>query len=70
MRNKCGLTVTERITKDIELAEATNDKEHRNLLAYMAISAAELAIDFDLITYKEWGELTRRAFAAAEGVTP
>lgn len=64
MRNKRGLTVTERIKQDIEHAEAVNDKEHKKLLAYMAISAAELAVDYELITYKEWGELTRRAFAA------
>lgn len=63
MRNKHGLTVVERITKDIELAEKSNNEEHKKLLAHMAISAAELAIDFGLITYKEWGELTRRAFA-------
>lgn len=64
MRNKHGLTITERINKDIELAETSSNKEHRKLLAHMAIAAAELAIDFGLITYKEWGELTRRAFAA------
>ncbi len=64
MRNKHGLTITERITKDIELAEMSRNEEHRKLLAHMAIAAAELAIDFGLITYKEWGDLTRRAFAA------
>lgn len=64
MRNKQGLTITERIHKDIEAAEETNNAEHRQLLAHMAIAAAELAVDFELITYKEWGELTRRAFAA------
>lgn len=64
MRNRHGLTITERIKKDIELAEKSRNKDHRELLAHMAIAAAELAIDFDLITYKEWGELTRRAFAA------
>ena len=64
MRNKRGLTVIERIKKDLEFAEAVSDTEQRRLLAHMAIASAELAIDFDLITYKEWGELTRRAFAA------
>ena len=64
MRNKQGLTITERITKDIEFAEAESNAEHRQLLAHMAIAAAELAIDYGLITFKEWGELTRRAFAA------
>lgn len=64
MRNKQGLTVTERINKDLELAEAESNAEHRRLLAHMVIAAAELAIDFGLITYKDWGDLTRRAFAA------
>lgn len=64
MRNKQGLTISERITKDIEFATAEKNKEQRQLLAHMAIAAAELAIDFDLITYKEWGDLTRKAFQA------
>lgn len=63
MRNKQGLTVNERINKDLELAEMTNDGEHKKLLAHMAMAAAEFAVDFGLITYKEWGEFTRRAFA-------
>lgn len=63
MLNKDGLTITERINKDIDFAGMVSDADHRNLLAHMAISAAELAIDFNLITYKEWGELTRKAFA-------
>ena len=62
MKNKSGLSIVERIKKDLEIAETVSNDEHRRLLAYMAIAAAELAIDFELITYKEWGELTRRAF--------
>lgn len=61
MKNRSGLTVVERISKDIEIAE-TAEGEHRKLSAYMALAAAEFAIDFELITHKEWGELTRRAF--------
>lgn len=62
MRNKQGLTITERINRDIELAEMSCDTEERKMLAHMAISAAELAVDFGLITNQEWGELTQRAF--------
>ena len=62
MENKRGLTVYERITKDIEFAEMVNDDDHRRLLAHMAISAAELAVEYGLITYKEWGNLMRRSF--------
>jgi hypothetical protein len=63
VRNKYGLTIFERINQDIDHAETINDIEHRILLLHMAISAAELAIDFALISYQEWGMLTRRAFA-------
>ena len=63
MRNAQGLTVTERISRDIDNAELETNEEHRKLLAHMAISAAELAVDYNMITYKEWGSLTRRAFA-------
>lgn len=63
MRNKQGLAVVERIERDIEFAETIADAEQRRLLAHMAIAAAELAIDFNLITYQEWGGLVRRAFA-------
>ena len=62
MRNKQGLTISERITRDIEIASRENNDEQRRLLAHMAIAAAELAIDFGLITYKEWGDLTHKAF--------
>lgn len=63
MRNRRGMTIKERITKDIELAEKTADKAQRQLLAYMAVATAEFAIDFNLITYQEWDELTQKAFA-------
>ena len=62
MRNKRGLTVTERITQDLELASMEGNVEQRRLLAHMAIAAAEFAIDFGLITYNEWDDLTQTAF--------
>lgn len=63
MRNKQGLTIIERITRDIEIATKESNDEQRLLLAHMAIASAELAVDFGLITLKEWGDLTQRAFA-------
>jgi hypothetical protein len=62
MKNRQGLTVIERIIKDIELAETSCDVEEREMLAYMALGAAEFAIDFGLISYNEWGNLAQRAF--------
>ena len=63
LKNKEGLTITERIKRDIEFAEMSTDSKQRELLSYMVIAAAELAVDFELITYQEWGELTRQAFS-------
>lgn len=65
MRNKHGLSIIERINNDIDIAESTIDKDQRRLLAYMALAEAELAIDFNLITRREWEELTQRAFAVS-----
>lgn len=64
MRNKQGLTVFERITRDLEIAEAEQNADNREMLAHMAVAAAELAIEYSLITFVEWNELTARAFAA------
>ena len=61
MKNVYGLTAYERILKDIELAELAHG-EHKQFLAHSALGAAEFAIDFGLLTYKEWGELTRKVF--------
>lgn len=63
MKNKRGMTAGEKIRIDLEIAKETNDEDHKRLLAHMVISAAELAIDFGLITYKEWGNITREAFS-------
>lgn len=62
MRNKNGLTAAERIIKDLQTIETTENAEQRKLLAYMAIAAAELAVDFNLITHSEWAEFIDRAF--------
>lgn len=62
MRNKQGKTVIERLTKDIELAKNIEDVEQRTLYAYMAIAAAEFAVDFGMITHTEWDNYTREAF--------
>lgn len=62
VKNKRGMTASEKISIDLEIAKSVKDDEHRHLLANMVIAAAELAVDFDLITYREWGTLTREAF--------
>lgn len=62
MKNKQGLTAYERILRDIRKAEVLENTEYKKLLAYMAISAAEISVEYRLITPKEWERLTERAF--------
>lgn len=54
MKNKRGYTVQERIKHDIECAKKTLDHADRTLFATKALGAADLAVEFGLITYKEW----------------
>lgn len=54
MRNKRGYTVQDRITHDIEFAKNIKDSTHKRLLASKALGAADLAVEFGLITYNEW----------------
>ena len=54
MKNGRGYTVQERIKQDIEYAKNMNDKANRTLLATKALGAADLAVEFGLITYNEW----------------
>lgn len=62
MKSKSGLTIMERLNRDIDLAETVESQEQKKLLAYMALSAAEFAIDFNLIPYDDWSELLERIF--------
>lgn len=54
MKNKRGYTVQDRIKQDIEYAKKMKDKADRTLLATKALGAADLAVEFGMITYNEW----------------
>lgn len=54
MKNKRGYTMQERIRQDIEYAKKTENKADRALLATKALGAADIAVEFGMITYKEW----------------
>ena len=54
MINKRGYSVQDRIKQDIEYAKSMREKSDRALLATKALGAADLAVEFGLITYKEW----------------
>ena len=54
MKNKRGYTVQERIEQDIEYAIKIENKADQTLLATKVLGAADLAVEFGLITYAEW----------------
>ena len=62
MKSRSGLTIMERLNKDIDLAETVESQEQKKLLAYTALAAAEFAVDFDLIPSNDWSELLDRIF--------
>ena len=62
MKSKRGLTVTDRLNEDIEYAENTKDIKHREILAIKALGAADYAVEFGFITYKEWETYIDRLF--------
>lgn len=62
MLNHRKMTVRDRLEEDIAFVESVKDREKRKKLTAKALGAADLAIEFKLITYKEWKELIHRIF--------
>lgn len=62
LKNKRGYTVQERIKQDIEYAMKKKDKAEQTLLATKALGAADLAVEFGLITYNEWEKYIEQIF--------
>ena len=65
MLNKRGYTVQDRIKQDIEYAKGIEDKANRTLLVTKALGAADLAVEFGLITYIEWEKHIEAIFQIA-----
>lgn len=63
--NKRGKTVKDRLNEDIEYARNTVNIKHRELLALKALGAADLAVEFGLITYPEWEKYIESIFKIA-----
>lgn len=63
MKNRQGKTVTDRLNEEIKYAENTINEKHRDLLVTKALGAVDLAVEFGLITYKEWEHYIDRIFA-------
>lgn len=54
LTNKRGYTVQYRIEQDIDYARNIEDRVKQTILATKALGAADLAVEFGLITYSEW----------------
>lgn len=65
MENKRGYTVQERIKQDIEYAKNIKDEANKKLLATKALGAADIAVEFGLITYNEWEQHIENIFKIA-----
>lgn len=63
MRNRQGKTLKDRLNEDIEYAKNVSDAGQQELLAIKALGAADMAVEFGLITYKEWEQYIERIFA-------
>ena len=62
MKNKRGQTVTDRIEQDIEYAQNTANVKHREVLALKVLGAVDFAVEFGLITYKQWEQYIDKIF--------
>ena len=62
MKNNRGYSVQERIEQDIEYAEKIENTADRSLLATKVLGAADLAVEFGLITYNEWEKYIDKIF--------
>ena len=63
MLNKRGISISERLGNDIEYAESIENIEYKDALAVKALGAVDIAVEFGLITYKEWESFASRIFA-------
>lgn len=62
MLNKQGHAAQDRIKQEIEYAKNIKNPADRNLLATKALGAADFAIEFGLITLKEWEQDIKEIF--------
>lgn len=62
MKNRHSKSLQDRLTEDIEYAEKAESAEQREILAIKALGAADMAVEFNLITYKEWETYINRIF--------
>lgn len=56
-------TIHDRLSIDIALANSAKNKEDKKALAYQALGAVEIAVEFDLITYMEFESYINSIFS-------
>ena len=65
MKNKQGKTVQERLNEEIEYIKRISNSESQKILAYKALGAVDIAVEFGLITYNEWENHIKEIFKVA-----
>lgn len=63
MKNRRGKTLKERLNEDIEFAKNIGNAGQQEILAIKVLGAVDMAVEFGLITYKEWEQYIERIFA-------
>lgn len=62
MKNRRGETLKDRLDADIEYAVKVGKAGKGDILAVRALGAVDIAVEFGLITYKEWKAYIERIF--------
>lgn len=65
LTNKRGQSIQDRIKQEIEYAKSIENNADKKLLATKALGAADIAVEFGLITYKEWEQHIEDIFKIA-----
>lgn len=60
--NNREYTIQDRLSFDIEIAKNARNKEHKKALAFQALGAVEIAVEFGLITYLEFERYINKIF--------
>ena len=53
------------MNEEIDYMQNTNDLDNKKILAYKALGAVDIAVEFGLITYAEWEIYIKTIFKAA-----
>lgn len=65
MKNRQGKSIQERLTEELQYINQIENAEHKKILAYKALGAVDIAVEFGLITYSEWEQYIKNIFQAA-----